>query len=326
MPPADLDFASLTGASGAKLDFWIDAANKDLPKKVLIKTGKVDVRRQRIADYYHIDLSAAPATATVGPVSRDTEINNRQWEHLRKMGAEWAKQDAAGLPFKLVADPDPARAHPTLLPSVQSAITETLAGAMDTLSSSSSSVADNGQEMDDETVQALINCTASRLLGHFVVICVLPSLIRFSPPHTMEDPTDPLLPTIPPSIPVVLRSPWHAAAHAISVYPAGYHPHPHTCLLSLARIARFGLSSFAHGEHVERAWSPSPGVPQINVDVIEQSWALSAPLAPLGSVPRLMVPFGRRHNTLSFFTGKKTPKRSREDESPLDGHKKVRLH
>jgi hypothetical protein len=33
--PADLDAKSLTSASGPQLNFWIDAANKGLPKKVL---------------------------------------------------------------------------------------------------------------------------------------------------------------------------------------------------------------------------------------------------------------------------------------------------
>ncbi|KAJ6459716.1 hypothetical protein C8R47DRAFT_1327912 [Mycena vitilis] len=154
MPPADLNFASLTSASGATLNFWIDAANKDLPRKVLTKTGTVDVRRHRLADYYHIDLSVAPTTSIVGPVSRDADINKRQWEHLRKMGAEWAKNDAAGLPFKLVADMAHTGAHPTLLPSVQSAITETIAGGID--ASRGSSSADSNQKTDDETVQALI--------------------------------------------------------------------------------------------------------------------------------------------------------------------------
>jgi hypothetical protein len=49
--PDDLDVVALTNANGNQLNYWIDATNKGLAKKVLIKTGTVDVRRQRLADY-----------------------------------------------------------------------------------------------------------------------------------------------------------------------------------------------------------------------------------------------------------------------------------
>ncbi|KAK7006983.1 hypothetical protein R3P38DRAFT_3213784 [Favolaschia claudopus] len=89
--PADLDAASLTSASGAQLNYWIDAVNKDLPKKVLVKTGTVDIRRQRLADYFSIDLSSLPPAPSIGPISRDTEINKRQWDHLRSFEPKiWA--------------------------------------------------------------------------------------------------------------------------------------------------------------------------------------------------------------------------------------------
>ncbi|KAJ7795379.1 hypothetical protein B0H14DRAFT_2620970 [Mycena olivaceomarginata] len=97
--PADLDATSLTTASGAQLNYWIDAANNGLPKKVLTKTGTVDIRRQRLADYYGIDLSATPVTPSVGPISRDADITKRQWEHLRAVGAEWAAKDLVGTPI-----------------------------------------------------------------------------------------------------------------------------------------------------------------------------------------------------------------------------------
>ncbi|KAJ6489292.1 hypothetical protein C8R47DRAFT_1215642 [Mycena vitilis] len=79
----------------------------------------------------------------------------------------------------------------------------------------------------------------------------------------MDDPTDPPLPTIQRTIPVVLQSPWHAAAHRISVYPLGCHPHSQSCDLSLAHITRLALTTLAHGEHVEYSWSQSPAKPPI---------------------------------------------------------------
>ncbi|KAJ7446056.1 hypothetical protein FB451DRAFT_1412416 [Mycena latifolia] len=66
--PADLTVASLTTASGSQLDFWIDAANKKAEKKVLVKTGRVDARRERLAGYYGLDLSVMPVAPTIGPV------------------------------------------------------------------------------------------------------------------------------------------------------------------------------------------------------------------------------------------------------------------
>jgi hypothetical protein len=106
--PADLDTTSLTTASGAQLNYWIDAANNGLPKKVLTKTGTVDIRRQRLADYYGIDLSATPVTPSVGPISRDADITKRQWEHLRAVEAEWAAKDLVGTPFQLVSNAPPS--------------------------------------------------------------------------------------------------------------------------------------------------------------------------------------------------------------------------
>ncbi|KAK6980814.1 hypothetical protein R3P38DRAFT_2808824 [Favolaschia claudopus] len=101
---------------------WIDAVNKDLPKKVLVKTGTVDIRRQRLADYFSIDLSSLPPAPSIGPISRDTEINKRQWgmvshwagmrscnmmeNRLRKLEGmkNWGKQGRekkeAGVPIK----------------------------------------------------------------------------------------------------------------------------------------------------------------------------------------------------------------------------------
>ncbi|KAJ7159916.1 hypothetical protein C8R43DRAFT_947995 [Mycena crocata] len=150
--PADLDARSLTDASGTQLDFWIEAANKTAGKKELVKTGRVDVRRHRLADYYGIDLFNIPAAPALGPISRDKAINENQWAHLRRLGVEWAAKDASGAPFRLVGDATQP-SHQTLLPSIKSAIDETLADAFESLNPSEDN---NSQTMDLETVQALL--------------------------------------------------------------------------------------------------------------------------------------------------------------------------
>ncbi|KAK7006980.1 hypothetical protein R3P38DRAFT_3325928 [Favolaschia claudopus] len=149
--PADLDAASLTSASGAQLNYWIDAVNKDLPKKVLVKTGTVDIRRQRLADYFSIDLSSLPPAPSIGPISRDTEINKRQWDHLRSLGAEWAEKDKSGQEFQLST----IFLLNLLLEFIKSAIQQTLATAANPMSSVAGSH-QMAQPMDVETVQALI--------------------------------------------------------------------------------------------------------------------------------------------------------------------------
>ncbi|KAJ7171863.1 hypothetical protein C8R43DRAFT_874734 [Mycena crocata] len=132
--PADLDARSLTDASGTQLDFWIEAANKTAGKKELVKTGRVDVRRHRLADYYGIDLSNIPAAPALGPISRDKAINENQWAHLRRLGVEWAAKDASRGPFRLVGDATQPNTFESLNPSEDN----------------------NSQTMDLETVQALL--------------------------------------------------------------------------------------------------------------------------------------------------------------------------
>ncbi|KAJ7291742.1 hypothetical protein C8J57DRAFT_1588329 [Mycena rebaudengoi] len=154
--PDDLDVVALTNANGNQLNYWIDATNKGLAKKVLIKTGTVDVRRQRLADYFGIDLSAVPDTPTVGPITRDIAINQMQWAHLRTLGDEWAAKDSAGAVFRLV--PDNAATsitHPALLPSIKSAIDETLAGVTN-LSLESSSQNNDDHQMNRYMMEMLL--------------------------------------------------------------------------------------------------------------------------------------------------------------------------
>ncbi|KAJ7461432.1 hypothetical protein FB451DRAFT_1268126 [Mycena latifolia] len=179
--PADLTVASLTTASGSQLDFWIDAANKKAEKKVLVKTGRVDTRRERLAGYYGLDLSAMPVTPTIGPVSRDVAINKSQWAHLRALGAEWAQKDSAKIPFRLVTEvPSVNSTHP-LLPSIKSAIEETLAGSA-AFSAGSASEPQQTGGMDDETVQALIESAKEGDMASMIALFKLQASITGQPP------------------------------------------------------------------------------------------------------------------------------------------------
>jgi len=65
--------------------------NREAGKWVLTKAGRVDEIRRKLADYYSLDLSSLSSSVPVqaGPPTRDMEIQNRQWEHLRELGEEW---------------------------------------------------------------------------------------------------------------------------------------------------------------------------------------------------------------------------------------------
>jgi len=100
--PADINVLALMSAKGEQLRYWIEGANDIAGRCVLIKTGKVDVLRQRLASYYGLDLSALPETAAeVGPLPLDEHIQRRQWDHLRDLGDKWANAAASGEPFLL---------------------------------------------------------------------------------------------------------------------------------------------------------------------------------------------------------------------------------
>ena len=100
--PADINILALASAKGEQLRYWIGEANKIAGQRMLIKTGNVDVLRQRLASYYGLDLSALPETAAkVGPLPLDEHIQQRQWDHLRNLGDKWANAAASGQPFLL---------------------------------------------------------------------------------------------------------------------------------------------------------------------------------------------------------------------------------
>lgn len=186
--PVDLNGTSLTAAKGTQLDFWIDAANKAADdagkKKVLAKTGRVDERRQRLADYYNIDLSSLPAPEPIGPATVDRAINKMQWAHLLTLGNEWKQKEEAGIPFRLVND-DPAAAstqrlflHIYLLRVIDaisanrlhSAIDEVLTTSFEAFGLASSSEQMTPTIMDTETVQALIESAKDGDVGSIAAL------------------------------------------------------------------------------------------------------------------------------------------------------------
>jgi hypothetical protein len=72
-------------------------------KKVLNKTGKVEELKSRLVDYYQLDRSRSKqlSVPVAGPPSLDQDIQNRQWAHLRDLGAEWERTSRAGGTFTL---------------------------------------------------------------------------------------------------------------------------------------------------------------------------------------------------------------------------------
>ncbi|KAJ7444235.1 hypothetical protein B0H11DRAFT_2342832 [Mycena galericulata] len=148
--------------------------------KILVKTGKVDVRRQRLADYYNIDLANIPVVAKAGPLTRDKEINQRQWAHLRALGNEWATKDSKRVPFRLIPDDKPGHnTHQTLMPSIKSVIDETLASSFKGLGFDNlSGLDDSPTSMDVETVHALIQSAKDGDVGSVAALFKLQASMK----------------------------------------------------------------------------------------------------------------------------------------------------
>lgn len=101
VPPADLTVLSLTHATAKQLRFWIDGANREAGsgKRVMTKQGRVQALREKLAEYYRIDLSKLPPKPMPpGPSPIDAGIQQRQWDGLIQLGEEWAE---AGESFRL---------------------------------------------------------------------------------------------------------------------------------------------------------------------------------------------------------------------------------
>jgi hypothetical protein len=88
---------------------------KPLEKKFFSKQARLMCADIALADHYRIDLSNIPVVATAGPLTHDKGINERQWAHVRALGAEWATKDSKGAPFRLIPDDSPVRAAHRML-------------------------------------------------------------------------------------------------------------------------------------------------------------------------------------------------------------------
>jgi hypothetical protein len=83
--PSELTVSTLNGASGDQLRFWIQGVNDAAGKRVLIKSGKVEELKVRLAAHYGLDRSASASASvvpTTGPLSLDKHIQKKQWDHL----------------------------------------------------------------------------------------------------------------------------------------------------------------------------------------------------------------------------------------------------
>ena len=102
--PLELTASMLNSASSNQLRFWIQGVNDAARKRVLIKSGKVEELKARLAAHYGFDRSAsASVVPTMGPLPLDKHIQKKQWDHLRDLGHEWAQTASAGHEFKLCA-------------------------------------------------------------------------------------------------------------------------------------------------------------------------------------------------------------------------------
>ena len=99
--PSEISVLALTNAKGDELRFWIDRANQDAGKRVISKTGKVDVLRHKLALHYGLDLTSLSESVPHGPIPLDEHIQLQQWDHLRQLGDQWAEETAAGKEFLL---------------------------------------------------------------------------------------------------------------------------------------------------------------------------------------------------------------------------------
>lgn len=106
--PSDLTAAALNRATGEQLRFWIkganDAATKDVKgkgKKVMLKSGKVEDLKVRLAEFYGIGRKAPKLEPASDMSAVDHDIHRRQWKDWRVLGEEWLSCAAAGHKFKL---------------------------------------------------------------------------------------------------------------------------------------------------------------------------------------------------------------------------------
>lgn len=103
---------AVASAKGSELRHWIEQANQQAGRRVLIKSRRVDELRRRLTEHYGLDVKAGAVAASVtqadlpiahpSPPDIAADIQQRQWEHLISLGKEWA---AAGDSFQLCLEP-----------------------------------------------------------------------------------------------------------------------------------------------------------------------------------------------------------------------------
>ncbi|KAF7980825.1 hypothetical protein HWV62_36450 [Athelia sp. TMB] len=113
LKPADITADTLNSATGKLLKFWIGRANDALGKNSagrLVKSGKVEELRERLAEHYGVDRKAPKQEPVAGAATVDDSIRSRQWDDFRLLGEEWSQTVKAGGQF--VLDKDSAGAIP----------------------------------------------------------------------------------------------------------------------------------------------------------------------------------------------------------------------
>ncbi|KIK76864.1 hypothetical protein PAXRUDRAFT_17889 [Paxillus rubicundulus Ve08.2h10] len=112
--PPGFDAAAVNTATAAQLKFWINKANTAAARKVLMKMGRVDDLRRKLAAHYGLDLSTPVVSnvpAAVGPAST-LDIQNRQWDYLCDLGNECNECATTGKPFLLCQPSSAIGCHP----------------------------------------------------------------------------------------------------------------------------------------------------------------------------------------------------------------------
>ena len=102
-PPPHITARSILAAKVKVLKSWIDEAN-DAANKVkrterLTKQGTIDTLRARLADYYDLDLTAAPPPAQEGQApggfagepehAADQQVCETQWDYMTQLLERW---------------------------------------------------------------------------------------------------------------------------------------------------------------------------------------------------------------------------------------------
>ncbi|KAF7965123.1 hypothetical protein HWV62_45547 [Athelia sp. TMB] len=103
--PADISAEALNLANSKQLKFWISRANENLGNdrsaKKMVKSGKVEDLKARLAEHYGINRAAVKLEAVAGPPIVDADIQKRQWADFRELWAEWMDSAAKGDKFVL---------------------------------------------------------------------------------------------------------------------------------------------------------------------------------------------------------------------------------